>query len=117
MIINIIWTIFIITLISNLVILLSVFLSKKSFFDREKLSAFECGFDQKSSSRVPFSLQFFLVTIIFLIFDVEIVLILPSIINIFNNRILSWILINIIFILILIIGILHEWKQGILTWL
>lgn len=91
-------------------------LSKKSFNDREKLSPFECGFDQKSSSRRPFSLRFFLITIIFLIFDVEIALILPAIINFNFLNSSTWILLNILFILVLIIGLLHEWNQGALEW-
>lgn len=76
----------IILIISIIVIILASFLSKKAIADREKSSPFECGFDPKSSSRLPFSLRFFLITIIFLIFDVEIVLIIPIVIIInFSN--------------------------------
>lgn len=91
-------------------------LSKKSLFDREKFSPFECGFDQKSSSRIPFSLRFFLITIIFLIFDVEIALILPAIWNINISQANCWLIINIIFIIILFVGLIHEWSQGALEW-
>nr|AXS66106.1 NADH dehydrogenase subunit 3 [Cucujoidea sp. 46 KM-2017] len=104
----------ILTIITILTLLLNFF-SKKTFSDREKNSPFECGFDPKSSARMPFSLQFFLIAVIFLIFDVEIVLILPMIlmfkfINLINMSIF------IIFILILLFGLYHEWTQGALTW-
>nr|QIA59073.1 NADH dehydrogenase subunit 3 [Neurigona sp. PH-2020] len=106
----------IILAISILVMMIASILSKKSIMDREKNSPFECGFDPKSSSRIPFSLQFFLIAIIFLIFDVEIALILPIII-IFNfSNLMVWTLTSIIFIMILLIGLFHEWNQGALNW-
>lgn len=91
-------------------------MSKKTILDREKCSPFECGFDPKSSSRLPFSLQFFLIAIIFLIFDVEIALILPIIVIINNSNIISWTITTFIFVLILLIGLYHEWNQGALNW-
>nr|YP_010138712.1 NADH dehydrogenase subunit 3 [Compsilura concinnata]QQJ94224.1 NADH dehydrogenase subunit 3 [Compsilura concinnata] len=106
----------IILLISMMVMLLASILSKKTFIDREKASPFECGFDPKSSSRMPFSLKFFLITIIFLIFDVEIALILPIIMIIKFSNLLMWSFTSIIFILILLIGLYHEWNQGMLNW-
>nr|QNE85550.1 NADH dehydrogenase subunit 3 [Rivellia syngenesiae] len=106
----------ILMMISMIVMLLASILSKKSIIDREKSSPFECGFDPKSSSRLPFSLSFFLITIIFLIFDVEIALILPMIMVINTSNILMWTLTSIIFIMILIIGLYHEWNQGMLEW-
>nr|QXG82678.1 NADH dehydrogenase subunit 3 [Alleculinae sp. BMNH 1042437] len=90
--------------------------SKKTLMDREKSSPFECGFDPKSSSRLPFSMHFFLIAIIFLIFDVEITLLLPMIISLkFNNTIMYSVTLS-FFIVILMVGLVHEWKQGALTW-
>nr|QLY89773.1 NADH dehydrogenase subunit 3 [Pollenia angustigena] len=106
----------IILFISVVVMLLASIISKKTMIDREKASPFECGFDPKSSSRLPFSLRFFLITIIFLIFDVEIALILPIIIIMKFSCIFMWTTTSIIFILILLLGLYHEWNQGMLNW-
>nr|YP_010894852.1 NADH dehydrogenase subunit 3 [Amiota setosa]WJW73365.1 NADH dehydrogenase subunit 3 [Amiota setosa] len=106
----------IIMMISFIVMILASILSKKSLMDREKSSPFECGFDPKSSSRLPFSIRFFLITIIFLIFDVEIALILPMIIIFKYSNMLIWSMSSITFIMILLIGLYHEWNQGMLNW-
>nr|QOV03261.1 NADH dehydrogenase subunit 3 [Orfelia nemoralis] len=102
--------------ISMIIMFLASYLSKKSIVDREKSSPFECGFDPKSSSRIPFSLRFFLITIIFLIFDVEIVLIMPMINILKTSNWMMWSSTSIIFIFILLIGLYHEWNQGALEW-
>nr|YP_010554743.1 NADH dehydrogenase subunit 3 [Ceratopsyche columnata]UYO79389.1 NADH dehydrogenase subunit 3 [Ceratopsyche columnata] len=105
-----------ILLISSILILISMTISKKKKKDREKFSPFECGFDPKTSSRLPFSLQFFMITIIFLIFDVEISIILPMIIiyKLINKMIWFYSMISIMMILIL--GIFYEWNQSLLNW-
>nr|AZH80872.1 NADH dehydrogenase subunit 3 [Caridina wilkinsi]AZH80873.1 NADH dehydrogenase subunit 3 [Caridina wilkinsi] len=103
-------------IITTAVMLISSILAKKTILDREKSSPFECGFDPKSSARLPFSLRFFLIALIFLIFDVEITLILPlaSIMNFTNTK--SWIFTGIFFLMILLLGLYHEWNQGALEW-
>nr|QIV24633.1 NADH dehydrogenase subunit 3 [Rhipidocerus australasiae] len=108
-------TLMIFTITSILIILINL-ISKKTFTDREKSSPFECGFDPKSSARLPFSLQFFLIAVIFLVFDVEITLLLPlimvlSISNLFNFSLVIW-----TFLIILLMGLAHEWNQGALNW-
>nr|AND96738.1 NADH deshydrogenase subunit 3 [Onthophagus nitidior] len=106
----------IIMAICNILIILSSIISKKSFIDREKSSPFECGFDPKSSSRMPFSLHFFLIAVIFLIFDVEITLLIPIIMSIKISSMLNFNLIIFFFIFILLFGLYYEWKKGALTW-
>nr|QUT13284.1 NADH dehydrogenase subunit 3 [Octodonta nipae] len=107
----------IIFLILMMLLILLNLVSKKTFYDKEKNSPFECGFDPKTHSRLPFSIQFFLIAIIFLIFDVEITLILPMIELINKITLMSLIFIMNFFMMILIIGLYHEWKQGALKWL
>nr|AIL54768.1 NADH dehydrogenase subunit 3 [Siboglinum ekmani] len=103
--------------ISTFIFFLSFFLNMKMFYMKEKFSAYECGFDSKTLSRIPFSMQFFLISILFLIFDVEIILISP-IPFLFNfNMIYSSLLASNLIILILLIGLIHEWHEGSLTWM
>nr|AVT43678.1 NADH dehydrogenase subunit 3 [Agathymus mariae chinatiensis] len=102
--------------ISNMLMIISMIISKKSFKDREKCSPFECGFDPKSSARIPFSLHFFLITVIFLIFDVEIVLILPMILTFKMTNLIIWSKISFFFLIMLLLGIYHEWNQNMLNW-
>nr|YP_009176415.1 NADH dehydrogenase subunit 3 [Cryptolestes ferrugineus]ALI86993.1 NADH dehydrogenase subunit 3 [Cryptolestes ferrugineus]QCP68878.1 NADH dehydrogenase subunit 3 [Cryptolestes ferrugineus] len=106
---------FIILMIMILLTLVLNLFSKKTFYDREKNSPFECGFDPKSTARLPFSLQFFLIAVIFLIFDVEITLLFPMIILIKFLNLLNFNLF-IFFIFILLWGLYHEWNQGALNW-
>nr|AXS66274.1 NADH dehydrogenase subunit 3 [Bostrichoidea sp. 1 KM-2017] len=106
----------IIIMIVMLMMTVNNIISKKSFQDREKSSPFECGFDPKSSPRMPFSIHFFLVAIIFLVFDIEISLMLPVIPMINSSSITCLSFTYGFFIIILIVGVLHEWKQGALNW-
>nr|YP_009487686.1 NADH dehydrogenase subunit 3 [Anopheles lanei]AWB98439.1 NADH dehydrogenase subunit 3 [Anopheles lanei] len=106
----------IIMIITIVVMMLATLLSKKTLTDREKCSPFECGFDPMNSSRLPFSLRFFLIAIIFLIFDVEIALLLPMIMIIKSSNLINWTITSLFFIFILIIGLYHEWNQGALEW-
>nr|QVM79198.1 NADH dehydrogenase subunit 3 [Tsivoka simplicicollis] len=106
----------IIFLITSALVILVNLTSKKTFSDREKSSPFECGFDPKNSARLPFSLQFFLIAVIFLIFDVEITLLLPMIMTMKISGLFNYVMVTIFFLLILLIGLYHEWNQGALNW-
>lgn len=85
-------------------------MSFKKLNDTETISAYECGFDGGSSSRIIFSYRFFLISILFLVFDVEIVLLIP-----FTFYIKGFY--EIIFILILMVGLIYELIYGSLEWL
>nr|YP_009434105.1 NADH dehydrogenase subunit 3 [Epicauta gorhami]APB02745.1 NADH dehydrogenase subunit 3 [Epicauta gorhami] len=102
--------------ITSLMLIIVNLISKKTFTDREKMSPFECGFDPKSSARLPFSLHFFLIAVIFLIFDVEITLLFPLVMCLKYSSLGSYFMVLTIFIVILIAGLFHEWKQGALEW-
>nr|WNH20445.1 NADH dehydrogenase subunit 3 [Schultzidia johnstonensis] len=112
------------TLISIIMItaILSCILMTVSFWlpqmnpDPEKLSPYECGFDPIGSARLPFSVRFFLVAILFLLFDLEIALLLP----------LPWadqlpdpmttFFWAMLIIVLLTLGLVYEWIQGGLEW-
>lgn len=99
-----------------IVIFIAYTLSARSLKDREKASPFECGFDPKNKARIPFSTRFFLLAVIFLVFDIEIVLLIPAPAAL-NNVVLSSLLIRgFIFLIILLLGLLHEWNEGSLSW-
>jgi NADH-ubiquinone oxidoreductase chain 3 len=94
--------------LSVILIFINSNLAKKINQEREKPSAFECGFDPKRSSRLPFSLRFYLIAVIFLIFDVEITLIIPLPVILTSTNILILSPIMVIFLIILILGLYHE---------
>nr|WGW18084.1 NADH dehydrogenase subunit 3 [Puncturella cf. parvinobilis] len=101
--------------LSGVVGMLGLLFSKRAESDSEKASPFECGFDPVGGSRIPFSMRFFLLAVIFLIFDVEIVLLFPmiSLVSMFSS---SMFVASYLFILILMVGLFHEWKEGSLDW-
>ena len=83
--------------------------------DPEKLSAYECGFEAFGDSRMEFAVRFYLVAILFIIFDLEIAFLFPWAISLGNLGPLGfWSMM--IFLLILTIGFVYEWKKGALDW-
>nr|QBG38593.1 NADH dehydrogenase subunit 3 [Acropyga donisthorpei] len=105
----------IITLISMLILLSNFILSLKLRTMREKISPFECGFDPLTTSRLPFSIQFFLISLIFLIFDIEIALLIPLIFMMFfMNKIM--IFTSLLFLFILIFSLMIEYTEQSIDW-
>jgi len=83
--------------------------------DPEKLSAYECGFEPFNDSRMPFDVRFYLVAILFIIFDLEIAFLFPWAISLGNLGELGfWSMM--LFLFILTIGFIYEWKKGALDW-
>jgi NADH-quinone oxidoreductase subunit A len=83
--------------------------------DPEKLSAYECGFEAFGDSRMEFDVRFYLVAILFIIFDLEIAFLFPWAISLGNLGTLGfWSMI--IFLFVLTIGFVYEWKKGALDW-
>jgi len=102
--------------VAFLVLCASLAINIRGIKDREKISPFECGFDPKGSARIPFSLRFFVLAVIFLVFDIEIALLIPLPLIIGWSIKIEALLGGIIFILILILGLIHEWREGSLDW-
>ena len=83
--------------------------------DPEKLSAYECGFDAFDDSRMEFDVRFYLVAILFIIFDLEIAFLFPWAITLGKTGIFGfWSMM--VFLAVLTIGFIYEWKKGALEW-
>ena len=87
------------------------FLAAPSNPDPEKLSAYECGFEPFDDSRMEFDVRFYLVAILFIIFDLEIAFLFPWAISLGNIGLLGFSSMM-IFLFILTIGFIYEWKKG-----
>nr|AKE36682.1 NADH dehydrogenase subunit 3 [Meretrix lamarckii] len=98
---------------------LGMSVGQKWRYEVAKLTVFECGFDPLSSSRMPFSMRFFLVALLFLVFDMEMVLLFPYIISLkmvfLKMKVFSKSM-CFVFLLVLIVGLMHEINEGSLEW-
>ena len=83
--------------------------------DPEKLSAYECGFEAFDDSRMEFDVRFYLVAILFIIFDLEIAFLFPWAISLGNIGLFGFCSMM-IFLFILTVGFIYEWKKGALDW-
>tara|TARA_B100001057_G_scaffold495840_1_gene595765 strand:- start:1799 stop:2167 length:369 start_codon:yes stop_codon:yes gene_type:complete len=91
------------------------FLSSPSNPDPEKLSAYECGFEPFEDSRMEFDIRFYLVAILFIIFDLEIAFLFPWAVSLGNIGLFGfWSMMA--FLAVLTVGFIYEWKKGALEW-
>lgn len=110
---------FFIFILTFILVVLGVCVSQKWRYEIAKLTSFECGFDSLRRSRIPFSMRFFLVALLFLVFDMEIVLLFPYIFSlnlVFTNIIIYRKILCSLFLIILVVGLVHEVNEGRLEW-
>ena len=105
----------IIALILSAGFILINFLLSPNNPDPEKLSAYECGFEPFNDSRMEFDVRFYLVAILFIIFDLEIAFLFPWAISLGAIGVFGFVSMM-IFLFILTIGFIYEWKKGALDW-
>jgi NADH-quinone oxidoreductase subunit A len=101
-------------IICSIILLLCYVLSGTNLY-YEKSSGYECGFDPFSDAREPFYVKFYLIAILFIIFDVEIIFFFPWIFALFSID-LYGLFIMFVIISIFLIGFIYEWKKGSLDW-
>jgi len=83
--------------------------------DSAKLSAYECGFDAFEDARIKFDVRFYLVAILFIIFDLEVAFLFPWAIS-FGKIGLFGFWSMVLFLIILTVGFIYEWRKGALEW-
>jgi NADH-quinone oxidoreductase subunit A len=83
--------------------------------DSEKLSPYECGFEAFENSRMKFDVRYYLVAILFIIFDLEIAFLFPWAVVLDEIGMVGFIAMM-VFLGILVIGFIYEWKKGALEW-
>ena len=99
----------------GLILMLAPLITAVSNPDSEKNSAYECGFEQLGDSRMKFDVRFYLVTLLFIIFDLEVTFLFPWAIT-FGTLGLVGFISMMIFLGVLTIGFIYEWKKGALEW-
>jgi NADH-quinone oxidoreductase subunit A len=97
-----------------LIIILGSFMSVRRP-DKEKLSSYECGFEAFESSRIPFDVRYYLVAILFILFDLETAFFFPWAVTLRNLGIFGLVSMA-IFLGLLVVGFIFEWKKGALEW-
>jgi NADH-quinone oxidoreductase subunit A len=90
------------------------FMSRR-YGDRDKLSAYECGFEAFEDSRMKFDVRYYLVAILFIIFDLEIAFLFPWAVVLDSIGLFGLVAMG-IFLLVLVVGFIYEWKKGALEW-
>lgn len=107
-------SLFIISLIALCLFLLSYLVVPRTY-EAEKLSIYECGFNPFSDTRGQFEVRFYLVAILFIVFDLEITFLFPWCVSLFTLDLFGW-LSMFLFLFLLTVGFVFEWIKGALDW-
>jgi NADH-quinone oxidoreductase subunit A len=100
--------------LSGVIVLASLIVARQKP-DSEKVSAYECGFDAFGDARARFDVRFYLVAILFIIFDLEVAFLFPWAISLGNIGVYGfWSMV--VFLGVLTVGFIYEWKKGALEW-
>ncbi len=83
--------------------------------DQEKLSPYECGFEAFEDTRMKFDVRYYLVAILFIVFDLEIAFLFPWAVSLDEIGLFGFIAM-VVFLAILVVGFIYEWKKGALEW-
>ncbi len=104
-----------VAMVIGLALLVAPFLVAYQNPDPEKLSAYECGFNSFDDARMKFDIRFYLVAILFIIFDLEVAFLFPWAVSFAEIGWLGfWSMMA--FLAVLTIGFIYEWKKGALEW-
>lgn len=104
-----------ISVVISIAMIAGSFLLGKQNPDKEKLSAYECGFDAFTDARNKFDVRFYLVCLLFIIFDLEIAFLFPWAVSLGDIGVFGfWSMMS--FLGILTVGFVYEWKKGALDW-
>ena len=106
---------FLLAVIVNLSLFGISFLFSSSNPDKEKLSAYECGFNPFDDARQKFDIRFYLVAILFIIFDLEVVFLYPWSMVLYSLNFFGF-FVMLVFLFILTVGFAYEWVSGALEW-
>jgi NADH-quinone oxidoreductase subunit A len=102
------------TILSTIIFFLSFFVASQKP-DNEKASVYECGFDPFDDARGKFDIRFYLVSILFIIFDLEVSFLFPWALSLGKIGFFGFATMS-IFLVILTIGFIYEWRKGALEW-
>ena len=112
---TIIYVFFVVSVVLAIILVFASLLVINQYGDSEKVSAYECGFDPFDDSRSRFDIRFYLVSILFIVFDLEVSFLFPWSVCLESQKYVS-IISMVVFLGILTIGFIYEWKKDALDW-